>query len=181
MLGVLKALLVQELLKLNREFQKFLRELSDIFYKNFLRTLNVAGRVHSTGCARGAGGREMRELGASSGIKRSRCLRPLAPRYGVFVFAARTCRRRVRCLLVLDSVTSTPQWICQPKPRDFSDMTLAPFLRLKSCDNYVSHTTNIAGCPGVKLYCCALLKLQSYHHHVRHIIIPLSYGRRFRL
>ena len=40
MLGVLKALLVQELLKLNREFQKFLRELSDIFYKNFLRTSN---------------------------------------------------------------------------------------------------------------------------------------------
>ena len=26
--------------------------------------------------------------------------------------------RRVCCLLVLDSVTSTPQWIRQPKPRD---------------------------------------------------------------
>ena len=25
---------------------------------------------------------------------------------------------RVCCLLVLDSVTSTPQWIRQPKPRD---------------------------------------------------------------
>jgi hypothetical protein len=29
------------------------------------------------------------------------------------------CLARVCCLLVLDSVTSTPQWIRQPKPRDF--------------------------------------------------------------
>jgi hypothetical protein len=27
-------------------------------------------------------------------------------------------RESVCCLLVLDSVTSTPQWIRQPKPRD---------------------------------------------------------------
>ncbi len=27
-------------------------------------------------------------------------------------------RRRVCCLLVLNSVTPKPQWICQPKPRD---------------------------------------------------------------
>ena len=27
-------------------------------------------------------------------------------------------RESVCCLLVLNSVTSTPQWICQPKPRD---------------------------------------------------------------
>jgi hypothetical protein len=27
-------------------------------------------------------------------------------------------KERVGCLFVLDSVTSTPQWIRQPKPRD---------------------------------------------------------------
>ena len=29
-------------------------------------------------------------------------------------------RVSVCCLLVLNSVTSTPQWICQPKPRDLT-------------------------------------------------------------
>jgi len=34
----------------------------------------------------------------------------------------RAMGERVCCLLVLDSVTSTPQWIRQPKPRDVHDV-----------------------------------------------------------
>jgi len=33
-----------------------------------------------------------------------------------------------------------------------------------------SHITHIAGCRSVNLYCCAFLRLQSYHHHIRHIM-----------
>jgi hypothetical protein len=37
---------------------------------------------------------------------------------GVYMCARPVCDRECYLLLVLDSVTSTPQWIRQPEPRD---------------------------------------------------------------
>ena len=41
------------------------------------------------------------------------------------------------CLLVLNSVTSTPQWICQPKPRDVvHDVCACLYVNVSSIDMY---------------------------------------------
>ena len=58
---------------------------------------------------------------------------PIAHPYALCVYNAYACvcvcvraraclRARVCCLLVLDSVTSTPQWTRQPESRDMHDV-----------------------------------------------------------